>query len=87
MMSMSKEHPAPDATPPPFNSGAEVGGGDATEHGARDDQPDSEKWETRAPDGGLTAWMALLGSWCMLFCTFGLINCIFKSLCFTYSAI
>ena len=27
-----------------------------------------------APDGGLTAWLALLGSWCMLFCTFGLIN-------------
>ncbi|KAJ6783646.1 hypothetical protein PWT90_06989 [Aphanocladium album] len=33
-------------------------------------------YKSPAPDGGLTAWMALLSSWCMLFCTFGMINCI-----------
>lgn len=38
---------------------------------------DADKGELHdpAPDGGLRAWLALLGSWCMLFCTFGLINC------------
>ncbi|KAJ4158469.1 uncharacterized protein LMH87_008993 [Akanthomyces muscarius] len=33
-------------------------------------------YKSPAPDGGLTAWLALLSSWCMLFCTFGMINCI-----------
>lgn len=30
----------------------------------------------RAPpaDGGLVAWVQVLGSWCVLFCTFGLVN-------------
>lgn len=27
------------------------------------------------PDGGLEAWLVVLGGWCGLFCTFGLINC------------
>ncbi|KAE8548927.1 hypothetical protein EYB25_009310 [Talaromyces marneffei] len=27
-----------------------------------------------APDGGLTAWSVLAGSWCVLFCSFGWIN-------------
>jgi hypothetical protein len=79
-MSISKENPVSHAAPSPFNSNAEIGGGDTAEHSLRDDRPDSEKWETQAPDGGLAAWLALLGSWCMLFCTFGLINCIHKSL-------
>ena len=26
------------------------------------------------PDGGLMAWVQVLGSWCVLFCTFGLVN-------------
>ena len=26
------------------------------------------------PDGGLVAWVQVLGSWCVLFCTFGLVN-------------
>ncbi|PTB62409.1 MFS general substrate transporter [Trichoderma citrinoviride] len=28
------------------------------------------------PDGGLEAWLAVLGGWCAMFCTFGLINCV-----------
>lgn len=28
------------------------------------------------PDGGLDAWLCVLGGWCALFSTFGLINCI-----------
>ncbi|KAM7194138.1 Major facilitator superfamily domain containing protein [Naviculisporaceae sp. PSN 640] len=41
------------------------------------DRTGSEAWdESPAPDGGAEAWLALLSSWCMLFCTFGLINSI-----------
>ncbi|KAI9154663.1 Major facilitator superfamily domain general substrate transporter [Paramyrothecium foliicola] len=32
--------------------------------------------DSAAPDGGVVACLALLSSWCMLFCTFGLINSI-----------
>ncbi|TVY91703.1 Fujikurins efflux protein [Lachnellula willkommii] len=35
-----------------------------------------EECVSKAPDGGIRAWLSLLGSFCMLFCTFGLINCI-----------
>ncbi|UNI17429.1 hypothetical protein JDV02_003772 [Purpureocillium takamizusanense] len=28
------------------------------------------------PDGGVEAWLVVLGGWCALFCTFGLINCV-----------
>ncbi|PKS07137.1 hypothetical protein jhhlp_005737 [Lomentospora prolificans] len=28
------------------------------------------------PDGGTKAWLVVLGGWCSLFCTFGLVNCI-----------
>jgi hypothetical protein len=28
------------------------------------------------PDGGLQAWFAVLGGWCGMFCTFGLLNCV-----------
>lgn len=27
------------------------------------------------PDGGLRAWLVVLGGWCASFCTFGLLNC------------
>ncbi|KGO36602.1 Major facilitator superfamily domain, general substrate transporter [Penicillium expansum] len=33
------------------------------------------QWKkNKAPDGGLAAWSVVLGSWCVLFCTFGWIN-------------
>jgi hypothetical protein len=28
------------------------------------------------PDGGVEAWLVVLGGWCCLFCSFGWINCI-----------
>lgn len=31
------------------------------------------------PDGGTAAWLVVLGGWCCLFCSFGWINCIGKS--------
>ncbi|KAM3503642.1 hypothetical protein MY10362_004076 [Beauveria mimosiformis] len=44
------------------------------------DQEQSEEtidvYKSEPPDGGLAAWLALLSSWCILFCTFGMINCI-----------
>lgn len=31
-----------------------------------------------APDGGLTAWLVILGAWCTSFCSFGWINGMFS---------
>ena len=42
-------------------------GGDA-EHGK------SFQCANPLPDGGVTAWLVVLGGWCALFCTFGWIN-------------
>ncbi|KAK3370617.1 putative monocarboxylate transporter [Podospora didyma] len=39
-------------------------------------QPDGEVVLDAAPDGGLQAWLVVLGSWCVLFCSFGWINSI-----------
>lgn len=33
-------------------------------------------WGDDCPDGGMKAWLVVLGGWCALFCTFGLINCV-----------
>ncbi|KAK7750435.1 hypothetical protein SLS62_007624 [Diatrype stigma] len=44
---------------------------------------DSDKYDVPAtataplpppPDGGLAAWTQVMGSWCVLFCTFGIVN-------------
>lgn len=32
-----------------------------------------------APDGGLEAWLVVLGAWCTSFCSFGWINSMFLS--------
>lgn len=29
---------------------------------------------SQPPDGGVTAWMVVLGAWCTSFCSFGWIN-------------
>ncbi len=31
-------------------------------------------WGSDAPDGGLDAWLVVLGAWCTSFCSFGWIN-------------
>jgi hypothetical protein len=36
--------------------------------------PGVEDAEDSFPDGGLEAWLVVLGGWCALVCTFGLIN-------------
>ena len=33
-----------------------------------------------APDGGLAAWLVVLGAWCVSFCSFGWLNSMTKSL-------
>lgn len=46
---------------------------------SRDRDHDSRKLDQAPsvpPDGGAKAWLAVLGAWCCLFCTFGWINCI-----------
>ena len=30
------------------------------------------------PDGGLRAWLVVLGAWCSMFCTYGWINSTFE---------
>lgn len=38
------------------------------------EKPNAWTSDEPAPDGGLQAWLVVLGSWCSLFCTFGWIN-------------
>lgn len=75
--------PPPPPPPPPLTR--EQHGDDdpeASACGAASSGDDAyDVYKSPAPDGGLTAWLALLSSWCMLFCTFGMINCAF--FCFT----
>jgi hypothetical protein len=58
----------------------------ATSHDLTGEKPDNERethdaedpqnWSSAEPppDGGLQAWLMVLGAWCALFCTFGWIN-------------
>lgn len=32
------------------------------------------EWVHEAPDGGMTAWLVILGNWCTAFCSFGWVN-------------
>ncbi|POS77626.1 hypothetical protein DHEL01_v203990 [Diaporthe helianthi] len=48
----------------------------ASEKNAGSHSPGSGFHPSDFPDGGLEAWLVVLGCWCGLFCTFGFINCI-----------
>ncbi|KAK7403530.1 hypothetical protein QQX98_010708 [Neonectria punicea] len=42
-------------------------------------QPEADEaappaWQSDAPNGGVTAWLVVLGAWCTSFCSFGWIN-------------
>lgn len=41
---------------------------------------EDEHAEPAAPDGGLVAWLVVLGAWCTLFCSFGWINSMFSEI-------
>ena len=44
-------------------------------------QPPANVFDPREnPDGGLKAWLCVLGGFCTLFCSFGWINCKFHDL-------
>lgn len=36
--------------------------------------PSPKAWGSDAPDGGMTAWLVILGVWCTSFCSFGWLN-------------
>jgi hypothetical protein len=37
-------------------------------------------WTKDAPDGGMIAWLVVLGAWCTSFCSFGWINSMSSSI-------
>lgn len=41
-----------------------------------ENQPSEDEDEDRIPDGGRAAWLAVLGAWCVSFCSYGWINSI-----------
>lgn len=52
---------------------------DFTDKSSVAEQPDAEaappaSYKSDAPDGGVTAWLVVLGAWCTSFCSFGWIN-------------
>ena len=62
----------------------------AEEQGKLDLKVDMEKSATPSPmdpasfpDGGLNAWLVVLGGFCCLFCSFGWINCMLPLECIT----
>lgn len=39
------------------------------------EKPEQRSWPgSDAPDGGLRAWLMVLGTWCVAFCSFGWLN-------------
>ncbi len=46
---------------------------DDVEGGEVDDSSPAA-WASDVPDGGMAAWLVVLGGWCTAFCSFGWIN-------------
>lgn len=44
------------------------------EQSDRDEAAVPVAYGSDAPDGGLTAWLVVLGAWCTSFCSFGWVN-------------
>lgn len=65
----------PDAATAPATAGNKEENGDGSLETPTEGEELYDAVKTPAPDGGTRAWLALLSSWCMLFCTFGFINC------------
>jgi hypothetical protein len=43
------------------------------------EKPSAWNNDDRPPDGRITAWLVVLGAWCILFCSFGWINSMLPS--------
>lgn len=52
------------------------------EEGTTQPEPAPAPAGSGAPDGGLTAWLVVLGAWCTSFCSFGWINSKFHAVYF-----
>lgn len=80
-MSAAESKIAPGEGPPadPPSTAASKGStvmekSDAMLEGQDTEAPKSWQSEDPPPDGGLQAWLMVLGTWCAMFCTFGWIN-------------
>lgn len=61
---------------------------DYTDKSSAVEQPEADDaappaWQSDAPDGGVTAWLVVLGAWCTSFCSFGWINSTHQPFCTT----
>lgn len=70
--------PIPDAEKGRGADGSTVNGdqrhaNDSSDETALEDQPDGKSISS-APDGGLQAWLVVLGAWCSSFVSYGWIN-------------
>ena len=52
----------------------------AVEEKAESNGQTAPVWTNDAPDGGVEAWLVVLGAWCTSFCSFGWINSMFPSI-------
>jgi hypothetical protein len=50
------------------------GAGETAEGSVETAQTVPPAWTKDAPDGGMVAWLVVLGAWCTSFCSFGWIN-------------
>ena len=58
--------------------GAKSEGAGETAEGSNETVPPA--YTKDAPDGGMVAWLVVLGAWCTSFCSFGWINNMFPSI-------